>query len=120
MSDKEPGEREHFSVPDMRAWLKEELRNVHKECELRTREATEFVTAYAAGELTPAEAHKRFEQYDERWGDPLAGVYASSFRTDEEVLKAIDRNNAGQFEGPGWSVREQGRKGSKGQGRSPK
>lgn len=113
MSNDKPDQPEYLSVRELRDWLSEELRNVHKECELRTQEATALVTAYAAGELTPAEALKRFQQYDKRWGDPLGGVYASSYLTDGEILKAIDRNNAEQIKETGWSEREHGRRGSK-------
>jgi hypothetical protein len=80
-----------LSADDMRRWLGEEVRNVLKECELRVRDATGFTTAYAAGELSPKEAHKRLSRYEERWHDALEGIYASSFKTDDAILAAIDK-----------------------------
>jgi hypothetical protein len=120
MSNGELGESRHLSVSQMRNWLSEELRNVLKECELRVREATALTAAYAAGELTPAEAHKRFREYDNRWSEALGGVLASSYRTDEELIGAIDRNNAAQFKGTGWSERQHGRRGPTDPGMSRK
>ena len=94
MAANEHGKAEHLSADDMRSWLGEEIRNVLKECELRVRDATAFTTAYAAGELTPKEAHKRLSRYGERWHDPLNGIQASSYKTDDQILAAMDK--AGQ------------------------
>ena len=87
-------ESNHLSAEDMRVWLLDETRNVLKEAELRVREATEFTTAYAMGKLSPAQAHERMRKYDARWGEALEGVYASSFKSDDAILKAIDEQHA--------------------------
>jgi hypothetical protein len=83
-------EPKYLSADDMRSWLGEEVRSVLKECELRVRDATAFTTAYAAGELTPEEAHERLSRYGERWHDPLNGIHASSHKTDDDILAAMD------------------------------
>lgn len=84
-------ESNHLSVEEMRGWLLEETRNVLKESELRVREAAEFVTAYATNKLTPEEANRRLNEYDTRWSAALEGVYASSFKTDADIIAAIDK-----------------------------
>jgi len=80
-----------FSVDEMRSWLAEEVGNVLKECDLRVRDATDFATAYIAGKMTAEQAEKRLTRYEERWGGALSGVFASSYRNDEPIIKAIDR-----------------------------
>ena len=90
MADKQQ-KRELLSVDEMRGWLDEEIRNVRKECELRVKDGTEFASAYAEGTMTRAQAHKRLDRYEKRWGNALGGVFASSFKNDDAIIAAIDR-----------------------------
>lgn len=88
--DEAPAHTNTLSVQDLQGWLKEEIRDCDKAHELRVKEATEFVTAYAAGKLSPSEAMQRLLQYDRRWGEALYGATASPGISDEQILKAID------------------------------
>ncbi len=83
-----------LSVKDMREWLLGEINDSMKACELRVREATAFVTAYAMGELTAEEANKRFEAYEERWGEALFGVDSRGRGTDQAIVGSIDQARA--------------------------
>jgi hypothetical protein len=88
--DTSPKFSDVLSVQEMQGWLKDEVRDSAKAHELRTKEATEFVTAYSEGKLTPAEAMDRLVQYDRRWGEALFGTSAFPNLSDEELLKKID------------------------------
>jgi hypothetical protein len=81
---------EYSSPQDLRRWLRQEMRDIAKASELRLREATEFVMAYAAGEITPEEADERSSRYHHRWDEALPGVSATDSMTDEQILTAID------------------------------
>jgi len=86
---------DYLSANDMRSWLRQELRDIAKASELRTREATEFVTAYALGEMTAKEADDRHTQYHRRWGEALPGICVTDTVTDEKILAAIDEARRG-------------------------
>jgi len=91
MTDQEDHDRAGtMSVKDMQGWLQEELRDSAKAHELRDKDATEFVTAYAEGKLTPEEVSQRLYEYDRRWGEALYGASTSAGLSDEEILRRID------------------------------
>ena len=90
--DRSKAQLDIFSVEDMQGWLKEELRDVEKARELRVKDLTGFVDAYAAGKLTPEEATQRMVQYDRRWGEALPGTGAFPGATDEDILQRIDQS----------------------------
>jgi hypothetical protein len=96
MADQNDAE-DHLSPQELRRWLGEELRDLAKAFQLRASEATSFVTAYALGEISPAEAAERLELYDKRWGEALPGTIASPDKTDEQIIAAIDRTREQQF-----------------------
>jgi hypothetical protein len=88
---KEPNEEsEHLSVADMQDWLRQEIMDATKAAELRLKQASELVIAYAKGELSPAETSERLFDYDQRWGSALRGATAAAHLTDEQILKRID------------------------------
>ena len=91
-TDDPPEQPDYLSPKDMRNWLGREIKDATKALELRVREVTDFVTAYAQGELTPEEADERHSRYYHRWGESLPGVAASETLTDGEILAAIDRS----------------------------
>jgi len=74
----------------MRDWLHQEIKNSAKALELRVREATDFVTAYSAGEISPEQADERHSHYLHRWGEALPGAFVSQGTTDEQILAKID------------------------------
>ena len=78
---------------DMQQWLEQELRDLTKALELRVQDATELVTAYAVGKLTPREATARFLRYSARWGDAILGVRVESGLTNDEILRRLDEKN---------------------------
>lgn len=96
MADTSDGS-EHLSVQDMQKWLRQELADLAKATELRTRQATDLVAAYSAGELSPKEAERRFTEYGERWGEALPGTHAFAGATDAEILAAIDETRRPDF-----------------------
>jgi hypothetical protein len=85
---------DNMSVDEMRRWLAQELKDVDKARELRTKEATGFVEAYARGELTPDAASDRLMAYEDRWGEPLGVASALPHLSDEEILAIMDRGRA--------------------------
>jgi hypothetical protein len=74
----------------MKGWLDREITDIQKAAELRIREATGFVTAYALGEITAEDAARLSNKYDERWEAPLPGVFRSRGLSDDEILAKID------------------------------
>jgi hypothetical protein len=90
--DEEEGIPEYLSAADMRNWLQQEIRNAAKAFDLRVREATDFVTAYSAGELTPEQADERQWRYLHRWGEALPGAMAFDHVSDRQILKRIDES----------------------------
>jgi hypothetical protein len=86
-----PEQPEYLSPKDMRSWLGREIKDATKALELRLRDATDLVTAYTQGELTPAEADERHSRYYHRWGESLPGATASDTVTDADILAAIDK-----------------------------
>jgi hypothetical protein len=91
MADEEPIFKETLSPQEMQGWLREEIRDSAKAHELRVKEATEFVTAYASGKISAEEAADRLHQYDKRWGEALYGATASPGVSDEAIVRAIDK-----------------------------
>lgn len=92
MADQEsPSDRDTLTPAQMHGWLKEEIRDAAKAFELRVKEATAFVTAYALGELSPAEARQHMVAYDQRWGEALFGASANQGTNDDAIIAAIDR-----------------------------
>ena len=82
----------NFLTPqEIRNWLLQELRDSAKAHELRTKEATELATAYALGELSPAQANEMFLQYNDRWGETLPKTHAFKGATDDQILASIDK-----------------------------
>jgi hypothetical protein len=79
-------------------WLRNEIDDSAKAHELRIKEATDFVTAYALNELTPDQALDRFLRYGHRWGEALPGTYAYSHSTNEQIIQAIDKVR-GEYKG---------------------
>lgn len=92
-----PDESEHLSVDDMQKWLQQELADLAKATELRTREATAFVTAYTSGAISAKEAERRFCDYGERWGEALPGTHAGAGVTDAVLLAEIDETRRPDF-----------------------
>lgn len=76
---------------EMREWLQREVRDVLKSSELRIKDATDFVTAYATGALSPEIAMERLHQYDNRWREPILGVSIEEGMTNEEILRLRDK-----------------------------
>jgi hypothetical protein len=91
MTDQEEHDRAGtLSVRDMQEWLKDEVRDSAKAHELRVKDATELVTAYAEGKLTTEQAMERMVQFDHRWGEALFGSAARPGIPNETILQEID------------------------------
>jgi len=100
MPNEDTSDKPDYLTPkDIQKWALQEITDSAKAHELRTKEATELATAYALGELTPAQAHERFFRYDHRWGETLPGTQAFKGSTDEQILAAIDKTR-GEFTPP--------------------
>jgi hypothetical protein len=92
MSKENTGDDSAFLTPkEIQQWLMQEILDSAKAHELRVRDATELATAYALGELTPEEAHERFLQYDNRWGESLPGTHAFKGSPDDQLLASVDK-----------------------------
>jgi len=94
---KSSDENENLSTDDVRKWLKQELADLAKAVELRTKEATDLANAYAAGKISPQEAEERLWKYDQRWGEALPGTHVFKGAKDEQILAAIDEARHPQF-----------------------
>jgi hypothetical protein len=90
-SDSHDNDDKTITPADMRQWLGREIAHVMKEAELRVRDATEFVTAYASGEIAEKELSERMNRYDARWGETtLQAAMAGEQMGDEEILRRLD------------------------------
>jgi len=91
MAESNDSDNEKLTSEDMRLWLRDEVRRVMKNAELQIKDATDFVTAYAAGTMSPAEADARMALYDSRWGESrLIAAMPREGMTDEEILRNLD------------------------------
>jgi hypothetical protein len=80
-----------LSAEDMQKWLEREVAGVTKATELRLKDATDFVVAYALGKITAEQAMDRLMRYESRWGDsPLPDVPAIDGMTDDQILGRLD------------------------------
>jgi hypothetical protein len=92
---------EPLSSDDARQWLGREIAHVMKEAELRVKDATDFVTAYATGKISEREVSERMDQYDRRWGEAtLLAAMANEGMADNEILRRLDAERATNT---GWS-----------------
>jgi hypothetical protein len=89
----------YLSPKDMQGWMRQEIKDATKALELRIREATDFVSEYALGNLTPQEADERWSRYQHRWGEALPGATASEGLTDDEITRKIDQTR-GDYTSP--------------------
>jgi hypothetical protein len=97
MADQESHDRDGtLTVQEMQDWLTSQIRDSAKAHELRIRGATELVSAYAEGKLTPKQAMDGLVRHDVRWGEALFGTSAFPNLSDQQILEAIDkaRNSA--------------------------
>ena len=81
---------DYMPPAEMRQWASQELKDVAKAAELRTKQVNQLVDDYAAGRLTPQEANTRYEQYMERWGEALPGASMNDGLSDESILQKMD------------------------------
>src|ERR1039458_5694219 len=89
-------ESDYPSPGEMQGWLEREIADAAKAMELRIKEASRLVGAYARGEISADEAAQRGYEYSCRWGEALPGVPRSHGMTDEEILARIDETRAKQ------------------------
>jgi hypothetical protein len=82
----------------MRGWLKREIADIDRAKELRVKEASGLVEAYALGEISQDELQQRMYEYSCRWGEPLPGVPRSEGLSDEQILARINQTRVLQGE----------------------
>jgi hypothetical protein len=100
MSDPKPPEsNDYLTVQDMQAWLRQELSDVAKATELRSRQAQALVNDYGAGKISSEVAEQRLSDYTRRWGEALPGTHASAGVPDDVLLAAIDESRKLSFAG---------------------
>ena len=107
--DKQDDEEDYLSPKDMRQWAQQEIKDTTKALELRVRDLTDLVTAYAAGELTPEQADEQQSRYQRRWGEALYGATVGDGVPDDQILARIDAAR-GRFATPPAGRREQHRR----------
>jgi hypothetical protein len=79
-----------YTRKEMRQWLEREVRDVMKAAELRIKDATDFVTAFAVSEISAKEAAERMARYDDRWRESILGVTIEEGMTNQEILRLRD------------------------------
>jgi hypothetical protein len=100
MSGKKSGsseEADFLSPKAMQGWLEREIADIARAAELRIKDATRFVNAYARGELSADEAAEQSFKYADRWGEALPGILRSGRLNDDEILKRIDETRDPNF-----------------------
>ena len=105
MTDVSPEAKDIMTPEELKDWLAQEIRDSAKAHELRTKEVTEFVAAYSAGNISAEEAVERFRRYDKRWGEALYGVSAFPGTSDDEIVRAIDAAREEMLSGGSHSSR---------------
>ena len=90
-------ESEHLTPKETQTWLQEEIAQLSKAMELRTKEATALVTAYTKGEISAEEAGEQRWKYTQRWGEALPGVVSMRGMTDAQILATIDEAQDPEF-----------------------
>jgi hypothetical protein len=90
--ESEPGaDDDTLSPADLRGWFAQEVRDLTKAMELRIQDAADFVTAYAAQEITSQQAMARLLTYQARWGDsPTCGVAVEEDASNAIIIEKID------------------------------
>jgi hypothetical protein len=83
-------ESDYLSPKEMRQWAEQELKDVARAAELRTREIHSLAEDYAAGRISPQQADERKDRYEHRWGEALRGCITTEGMTDEQILAKID------------------------------
>jgi hypothetical protein len=96
---KPPEGNDHLTVQETQSWLRQELSDLAKAMELRTRQAQALVNDYGAGKITPQAAEQLLSDYTRRWGEALPGTHASPSATDEMLLASIDEARKLSFTG---------------------
>jgi hypothetical protein len=100
MPDQKPLESaDHLTVQETQSWLRQELSDLAKATELRTKEAQALANDYGAGKISPEAAEQRLSDYTRRWGEALPGTHASPGATDETLLASIDEARKLSFTG---------------------
>lgn len=89
-------ESEFPPPPGMQRWLEREISDIRKAAELRIKEATEFVDAYARGELSVNDAAHCSYEYENRWGEVLPGGFHCQGLSDQQILATIDETRVKQ------------------------
>jgi hypothetical protein len=90
---------DYLTVQETQSWLRQELSDLAKATELRTKEAQALVNDYGAGKISPEMAEQRISDYTRRWGEALPGTHASPNATDDMLLAAIDEARRSSFAG---------------------
>ncbi len=80
-----------YTPAELRQWLEREVRDVMKAAELRMKDASDFVTAYAVGEISDKEAAERMARYNNRWRESILGVTVEEGMSNEEILRLRDQ-----------------------------
>lgn len=81
---------DYMSASDMRQWAAQELKDVTKAAELRTKQVNQLADDYAAGRISPKEANEQHALYRERWGEALPGATMNEGLSDEALLARMD------------------------------
>lgn len=87
-------DKDHLKPEDLKRWLRQEVRDLTRVMEVRIVEATDFVAAYASGEITADEAMNRLSRYASRWGDAIPGIHVDELTTNDEIVKRRDADLA--------------------------
>jgi hypothetical protein len=90
-------ESAHVTPKDLEQWQRQELLDLAKAVELRTKEVNDLAKAFRTGKITITEAEDRIWKYSERWGEALPGVHATKGASEEDILARIDETRNPHF-----------------------
>ena len=97
MAKHDSPDSEHLTLSETRSWLAQEVRDLAKSLELRVQEASAITAAFAAGEISAAEATDRVSKYRQRWDEALPGVQSGESMRNDQILKLIDEARHPEF-----------------------
>jgi hypothetical protein len=96
MAEQNPNSDEHlYSPEEMQDWLKVEIRQIRLASARRIAEASNFVEAYASGDLQRTDANQRLAEYEEKWGEVAKDLEVAS-EIHDQAVNAIYRLNRGR------------------------
>lgn len=96
---------EMYSPDEMRDWLKVEIAAVRMTSVRRIKQARAIVEEYAAGVLSRADANRRLNEHESKWGEVAQDTEIAAEVHDAAVSKVyrLTRSDSYRKDTRGWS-----------------